>query len=49
MEAERSAALLESILETLKSINSGLESQEKRWQWLERRLGALGAQDRLGG
>ena len=38
MDSEKSAALLEGILETLKSINGNFAAQEKRWKWLEERL-----------
>jgi hypothetical protein len=35
MNNEKSTALLEGILETLKAINTGLQGQEKKWEWLE--------------
>lgn len=48
MEAERSAVLLEGILEMLKSINTGLQAQEKKWQWLGERLEELIAHENSG-
>lgn len=41
------AAFLEGILETLKLINTGLQAQEKTWQWLEERLVAGGVPEKL--
>lgn len=41
MEADKSAVLLEGILETLKLIYGSFETQDQRWKELEKKLDGL--------